>query len=133
MKSKTANTPVKIHCEPGYDCRSFMTGDWLDENGHHVMHERTYWLRPPSVKEIQDCPAKLIHYLKSTIRVSYWISDVLYTNKTLAEAEAKQHGFKAQEGFYCEEDNLHWFPIFDDYDKALAFLKIKTGICYESI
>ena len=124
---------MQIHCEPGYDCRSFMTGDWLDENGHHVMHERNYWRRFPSATDKNATMAKILWALAKEPSTHYWISDVLYTDKALAEREAKQYGFTAVEGFYCEAPNYHWFPSFDDYDKALAFLKEKTGIEYVSL
>ena len=124
---------MKIHSEPGYDCRSFMTCDWLDENGRHVMHERTYWERPLGPKfSIGARLSCLMRIAATEPQVRYWITDVLYTDKALAEQEASQHGFRAQEGFYCEPDNLHWFPIFSDFDAALKFLEIKTGIKYGS-
>jgi hypothetical protein len=109
-----------------------MTGDWLDENGHHVMHERNYWRRFPTAREVSTL-AKLCWALAAEPSTHYWLTDVLYTDKALAEYEAKGFGFVAQEGFYCEAPNLHWFPIFTDFDKALAFLKEKTGIEYVSI
>ena len=125
---------MKIHCEPGFDTRNFMTGDWLDESGHHVMHERNYWRRFPSGEHREvTTMAKLLWALAKEPTTSYWISDVLYTDHALAEREAKEHGFFAQEGFYCEAPNLHWFPIFHEWNKALAFLKVKTGIDYISI
>ena len=122
---------MKIHCEPGVDNRSFMTGDWLDEKGHHVMHERAYWRRFPSAGEMAT-PAKLLWALAQEPTVQYWVTDQLYACKALAESEAEVYGFKAQQGFYCEAPNLHWFPIFDDFDKAITFLRAKTGVDYIS-
>lgn len=110
-----------------------MTGDWIDEQGHHVMHERTYWRRWPTGHREIATLAKVLWALKEPPSTSYWINDVIYKDKALAEQEAKQHGFFAEEEFYCDPADPSWFPIFRDWDKALAFLKVKTGITYESI
>lgn len=121
---------MKIHCEPGFDCRGFMTADWLDENGLHVFHERTYWTRFGTGRGLNPL-ANILRHLANPPTISYWMTNHTYFNQKEVDCDALLFGFRAQEGFYCEEDNLHWFPIFYDWDKVLAFLFAKQGVTYE--
>jgi hypothetical protein len=108
---------MKLHCKPGFDNHSIMTGDWYDEHEERIFHERVYWPK---------------HFLNHTRQVHYWLCHYPYTDLKLANKDAKKFGFVSQQGFYCEAPNLHWFPIFNDFEKVLVYLKHKTGITYEA-
>lgn len=124
---------MKLYSEPSFDHRSMMVSDWNDENGRYVFQERTYWQQFPTRSNAPpgEWLGAVIRHLKAPPRSEYWITDALYTDETLAKADAAQYGFTPQLGFYCEVLEPHWFPIFNDnFDGALAYLKAKTGIDY---
>ena len=126
---------MKIHCEPGYEQRTFSTADWLDEQNNHLFHERTYWgysINRNSRRE--KTPAELYHvaYKAATtgLIVHYWM-DVTYTVLDDANKDAKEFDGVVQLHPYCDEENSPaWFMSFNDFDKAMVYLRTKTGINY---
>lgn len=91
--------------------------DWFF-NGIYVFHNRTYWgtNRNYNKKSLAD----IFHGVFQETRDSYW-GNVTYTDKKLAEKEAKEFGGEVEEEFYCDEDNKTWFIIFDDFDNAARY------------
>lgn len=109
---------IKIHSEPFFNQNRLQICNWVNEANICIIQERTRFPKPFD--------------FSNNIVTRYWIGDFLYTDEILAEKDAKQFDFFPQLGFYCDKENPHWFPIFADFDKALAFLKKKTGIEYVS-
>ncbi len=127
---------MKLHCEPGYLNRTWQSADWFDENNIFVMHERTYVRTVPistvPISRRPLTPAQLHWASSGDMTTHYWITNAIYTDKYLGEKEVSEFKGNLQEGFYCERPDLHWFPIFQDFELALKYLKYKTGILYKS-
>jgi hypothetical protein len=115
-----------IHCKPGFEQRTFTTCDWIDDKGEHVLHERDYNWTFPKNKGRRLTPAQLAHLVFTETSERFWVTQQLYTDFALASREAKEFDFDAQKSFYCDDANPTWFPIFKDFDKALAFINLKS-------
>lgn len=96
--------------DPRHINRSTDACDWFF-NEIDLFHERAH-----------------IPWARSTkpMTVHYW-SETTYGDLNKATEDAKSFGGIVQQGWYCEEPNLHWFLIFNDLDKALehAFFCLK--------
>lgn len=99
-----------LHAEPHYEARRWQSCNWVNQDNKHFIHHRTFFPYSPF----------------KPIRNEYWL-DFNYTDLDLAKEEAKKYGFKATLHFYCSPENPIWFANFDDLDKAITFLTIKTG------
>ena len=125
---------MKIHCEPGHECRTFSTANWVDENNNHLFHERTYWgYSIDRTLRREKTPAEIFHIafkaISNPLNIHYWM-DVIYTQISDAKTDATRYGGVEQEFPYCEENNPRWFICFNDFDKALLYLREKTNIDY---
>jgi hypothetical protein len=112
---------MKLHCSPGFDNRSVMVCDWLDQNGFFAFQERAYWPKHVLLSVLQNKPPT----------VEYWVTNQIYTDFDLAKREGGRFGFLPCRALYDDAQNPSWFPVFtDDINKVLAFLRHKTGTDY---
>ena len=81
-----------------------------------IFHERTYW--NSGIPKFNSTPAQRYHFLKSGPKTEYW-GQTTYSDLELAKKEAKQYNARVTKEFYCDDDNPHYFLIFDDLDKAI--------------
>ena len=81
----------------------------------HLFHERINGVRR-SFRNLT--PAQLYHLANNDMNSQYW-SETTYTDFKLAQFDAKKYNAKVQRGWYCDDDNPHWFLIFTDIDDAL--------------
>lgn len=79
-------------------------------NGKEMMHERVYF--PWNIfKEIS---------------YQYW-PERIYTDKKLAERDAKKYNGEVTECFYSDENNPTWFVLFTDFDLAAKYCEETQG------
>ena len=81
-----------------------------------VLHERDYNFG--NVPDWKSPPSHHFNFITREPSFHYW-SEAIYSDLDLAKREAKKYGAIVRQGFYCDADNLYWFLIFDDLDKAL--------------
>ena len=109
---------------PGHNCSRFETCDWVDENGDIVIHERTYRRHLPA----RHCPIGfVVSAAMSGMRTEFWLVTVSYSSQVEVDADSKRYGFTAMLDPYCEDGNETWFPVFDDMEPAIDYLKSKWG------
>ena len=97
-----------VRKNPRHLKRGIDGADWFAADGTPLFHERRY----------------IPYSFLKPITESYWTEPV-YSNHAMAEQEAAQWGGHVEEVFYCDPENPLWFLIFDDLDKALAFMHHK--------
>lgn len=114
-----------LTCHAGYVQRSFYTCDWKDNLGNEVIHERTYNHGMNLNERAPETPAQLHWLVTKEPNTVYWITQAIYTNTNICKQDSEKYGFVIQKSFYCDKDNPSYFPIFDDFDKAIFYLNDK--------
>jgi hypothetical protein len=115
---------IELHSEPVFAGRGWEAANYVTPEGEPILHERTYWRRFGNSRH--KTMAELAHVVFGPEPiVEYWVTQQIYKSLSLAELEAKKYKFRVQKSFYCDDNDPDWFPIFDDADKALAFINDK--------